>query len=57
MWGHPHDFTPPSSIQSAAFPHNCLHTHLRTNPDNGRLTVTVALSRSLCLYLTNKMAL
>jgi len=33
----------------------CLHTHPRTNPDNGRLTI--ALSRSLYLCLVDKTAL
>ena len=38
-----------------AFPY--LQTHSDTNPDNGRLTVTVALSRSLYLCLADKTAL
>jgi len=59
LWGHPHGITSPSYIQSAAFPHNSPSSVctpiLADNPDNGRLTVMVALSRSLCL--ADKMAL
>jgi len=32
----------------------CLHTHSRPNPDNGRLTIAVALSRFLYLCLADK---
>ena len=34
-----------------------LYTHPDTNPDNGRLSVTVKLSSSLYLCLTDKTAL
>ena len=61
MWGHPHDITSPSLTQSASFPHSSppsVCTPIQAdNPDNGRLTVTVALSRSLYLCLTDKTAL
>jgi len=46
---------------SAAFPHKslpsvCIHIHA-DNPDNGCVTVIVALTRSLCLCLADKTAL
>jgi len=61
LWGHPHDITSLSCIQLATFLHNspssiCTPIHA-DNPDSGRLTVMVVLSRSLYICLTDRMAL